>query len=421
MFRGCASLVPCVTSTSKGIWGMEFCPTRFDCTPRLGVDLHNYKLQEHLICVKTPALPANCIKPYEASDGWACLSMPTSQPGVVRYYGNLLSEASESKRCILLIVPKVLSTEFAPHTYRGCFDIYNETAPDLPLLAGPAYINMVNATQESCRYYCVVMVQPPSKYFGLDNGSNCRCDNSLSFIPSDEPTFCQSAALGNSAQAAGDIDHMNVWENADYVTPTQTGLAPASSPTGITSPDGSCGGTTGYHCIGYVDGECCSQYGYCGLTENHCLTGCQPFAGRCGRSNIPGFTTTQYSVSSTDLSAPTATPSGLITSPDGSCGPDTNYHCLGYVDGECCSPYNYCGGSNDHCEAGCQSDFGKCREVVSASQSSSTEAATPASPSATVRLNFLLCVQKLWSANRNKTYYKVSIMLLGVRFGPCPL
>lgn len=39
------------------------------------------------------------------------------------------------------------------------------------------------------------------------------------------------------------------------------------------STDGSCGGTV------KCDGACCSQYGFCGFTDAHCGTGCQPAFG----------------------------------------------------------------------------------------------------------------------------------------------
>lgn len=43
------------------------------------------------------------------------------------------------------------------------------------------------------------------------------------------------------------------------------------------STDGSCGTTV--TCAGTTWGSCCSQYGYCGNTDAHCGTGCQPDFG----------------------------------------------------------------------------------------------------------------------------------------------
>jgi len=78
-------------------------------------------------------------------------------------------------------------------------------------------------------------------------------------------------------------------------------------------------------------GQCCSQYGYCGMNESHCLLtkGCQSEYGTCFRL--------KYSV-------------------DGSCGPEAG-KCPGDL---CCSKYGWCGTGNSYCDVGCQSDFGKC-------------------------------------------------------------
>lgn len=46
---------------------------------------------------------------------------------------------------------------------------------------------------------------------------------------------------------------------------TQSGsstLTPPTATPSVVSQDGSCGGTNGYTCIGFADGECCSQYGW---------------------------------------------------------------------------------------------------------------------------------------------------------------
>lgn len=45
------------------------------------------------------------------------------------------------------------------------------------------------------------------------------------------------------------------------------------------SVDGTCGGTV--TCAGTHWGTCCSQYGWCGVTDEHCRAGCQPAFGTC--------------------------------------------------------------------------------------------------------------------------------------------
>lgn len=54
---------------------------------------------------------------------------------------------------------------------------------------------------------------------------------------------------------------------------------------GEISPDGTCGGTTGFTCKGSVYGDCCSQYHFCGSSEDYCGTGCDSGFGDCSISN----------------------------------------------------------------------------------------------------------------------------------------
>ncbi|KAF2845708.1 carbohydrate-binding module family 18 protein [Plenodomus tracheiphilus IPT5] len=182
---------------------------------------------------------------------------------------------------------------------------------------------------------------------------------------------------------------MNVWYNIDFRQPTTTGPAPTVSPIGTLSEEGTCGGDTGFNCIGYIDGECCSNYGWCGREYTHCgVDNCDPAFGKCGEDNIPGFTSVTYIVPSTELTSPTAVPSGTRVSDAGECGPAYEQNCVGYGRGECCSQWGYCGDTNLHCDAGCQSDFGNClpRLVVTSSASlpSATESpSSTGSPSAT--------------------------------------
>ncbi|OUM62881.1 carbohydrate-binding module family 18 protein, partial [Piromyces sp. E2] len=76
-------------------------------------------------------------------------------------------------------------------------------------------------------------------------------------------------------------------------------------------------------------GECCSQYGYCGTSKDHCGKGCQSEFGVCNNGN---------------------------EKKKERCGP--NYGSCS--SGDCCSKYGWCGTSSDHCGKGCQSEFGRC-------------------------------------------------------------
>ncbi|ORY85216.1 hypothetical protein LY90DRAFT_302423, partial [Neocallimastix californiae] len=78
------------------------------------------------------------------------------------------------------------------------------------------------------------------------------------------------------------------------------------------------------------EGECCSQYGYCGTTSAHCenTLGCQTEYGSCYASTAKGKCGKDY---------------GRCPKP---------YHC--------CSKSGYCGEGDDYCGTGCQSAYGLC-------------------------------------------------------------
>ncbi|KAK1532870.1 uncharacterized protein CCOS01_04853 [Colletotrichum costaricense] len=115
--------------------------------------------------------------------------------------------------------------------------------------------------------------------------------------------------------------------------------APPSGP-GSISPDGSCGGANQYNCTTSPFGDCCSSSGYCGTTLGHCGSGCQDLFGTCGAT--------------TNISS------------DGQCG-SNGKTCLGSTFGDCCSSGGYCGTSSDHCDAGCNAAFGTCSNADSGS------------------------------------------------------
>ncbi|KAF8540008.1 hypothetical protein BDD12DRAFT_57180 [Trichophaea hybrida] len=94
------------------------------------------------------------------------------------------------------------------------------------------------------------------------------------------------------------------------------------------SPDGTCGGINQYICGSDVN-KCCSQYGWCGDTTDHCGTKCQPSFGTCTGEEPPhcGLQGNGTSCSATS----------------------------------CCSENGYCGTTSDACSApGCQEGYGRC-------------------------------------------------------------
>ncbi|KAF1837299.1 glycoside hydrolase/deacetylase [Decorospora gaudefroyi] len=160
-------------------------------------------------------------------------------------------------------------------------------------------------------------------------------------------------SLGYKAVTVGDClgDPAANWyraaDGAAAPPSAPTTSAPASSATKVTT-DATCGGTSGYTCLGSSFGNCCSSAGWCGSTSAYCGSGCQSGFGNCG-SNI---------VSSAAPAAPSSP--GRKVSTEGNCGESSGYTCAGSSFGNCCSQYGYCGSTAAYCGTGCQSTFGTC-------------------------------------------------------------
>ncbi|KAJ1984100.1 hypothetical protein H4R33_004506 [Dimargaris cristalligena] len=85
-------------------------------------------------------------------------------------------------------------------------------------------------------------------------------------------------------------------------------------------------------------GQCCSQWGWCGVGDGFCGTGCQngPCSGNGGNNPQPTSTST----------IPTK-PTNIST--DGTC--DADKSCPG---SQCCSQWGFCGVGDGFCGAGCK-------------------------------------------------------------------
>jgi chitinase len=94
---------------------------------------------------------------------------------------------------------------------------------------------------------------------------------------------------------------------------TSTGAIPTQTAT-IPTPDGTCG-VSGYTCIGFVMGECCSPYGYCGSSSDHCGTGCQPGSGKCGIQSSSSVVMSSTIRPSSTLVSSTIRPSSTVPLP----------------------------------------------------------------------------------------------------------
>ncbi|ORX77037.1 glycoside hydrolase/deacetylase, partial [Anaeromyces robustus] len=110
------------------------------------------------------------------------------------------------------------------------------------------------------------------------------------------------------------------------------------TPTGKISTNGRCGKDNGNTVC--PDDLCCSQYGYCGESSEHCGTGCQSEFGQC------------KTVAAKNPGKP-----GEVST-NGRCGPDYGYTVC--PNNQCCSKHGYCGTKDEHCAPGCIKDYGKC-------------------------------------------------------------
>jgi len=125
---------------------------------------------------------------------------------------------------------------------------------------------------------------------------------------------------------------INIWSDGDNIRVTYT--LPQKYKTSV---DFTCGSEK-YKC---PKGYCCSNYGYCGKTDDYCnaSNGCQIKYGDC-------YSSKNY------------------------CGEGLG-RCM---DGFCCSKYGHCGTTDEHCSVsnGCQSEFGICKNQQQKQKSSTS-------------------------------------------------
>ncbi|OHW92115.1 chitin recognition protein [Colletotrichum incanum] len=178
--------------------------------------------------------------------------------------------------------------------------------------------------------------------FGNCCSKNGWCGSTASYCG----TGCQSKSSSSAGSSTGSASRS----------------AASSSSTLPVSSDGVCGASNGRQCFGSSSGNCCSQYGWCGSTPEHCGNGCQSAYGTCNSgssSSSSGTPASSGGATRASSSSPAAATNTKIST-NGQCGGTGGFNCLGSNFGDCCSPYNYCGNTPDHCDTGCQSNFGRC-------------------------------------------------------------
>ncbi|KAF2261285.1 hypothetical protein CC78DRAFT_561824 [Lojkania enalia] len=137
---------------------------------------------------------------------------------------------------------------------------------------------------------------------------------------------------------------------------------PLPSGTMVISLNGQCGNVT--TCAGSGFGNCCSEWYFCGNSNEYCGTGCRSAFGNCGGGQPPVSSPSSSTPTPTPTipsSTPTPTPTGRgPASSDGRCG--DGYYCDTSTFGRCCSDYGWCGNQEDYCRIayGCQPEWGLC-------------------------------------------------------------
>ncbi|KAK6099998.1 hypothetical protein MT418_001369 [Batrachochytrium dendrobatidis] len=122
--------------------------------------------------------------------------------------------------------------------------------------------------------------------------------------------------------------------------------APASKADYPISANSQCGEEFGTRC---PYNTCCSKYGFCGKTSDHCGNGCQKDYGICWDGDKPPKSPAQPKAPASKADYP--------ISANSQCGEEFGTRCPYNT---CCSKYGFCGKTSDHCENGCQKDYGIC-------------------------------------------------------------
>jgi hypothetical protein len=99
------------------------------------------------------------------------------------------------------------------------------------------------------------LTTPRYGYCGNTAG-HCGTGCNPLFGKCDGVSASSSLASSTSARASSS----SVASSSVRPSSVSSSTVPSATPSGKTSTDASCGGANGYTCIGFAEGECCSQY-----------------------------------------------------------------------------------------------------------------------------------------------------------------
>eukprot|EP00804_Cyclotella_cryptica_P010623 CCRYP_005442-RB/>CCRYP_005442-RB protein AED:0.09 eAED:0.09 QI:133/0.93/0.88/1/0.87/0.82/17/1617/824 len=193
-------------------------------------------------------------------------------------------------------------------------------------------------------------------------------------------------------------EHCDQTAMVPQTSATQTNFAPS---TGGAAPSvyGTCGGGDVGNGICANNNECCSMYGFCGTSEEHCANKVGNFgpnypaeAQATPQVYVPEATTPQVSVpaasSPATLAETLATPQTVTTQTEtasgvnieGTCGNGDVGNGICVDSEECCSAYGFCGTSLEHCT----NKVGSAGPDYPAEQQYTPPAQLPTTPQATI-------------------------------------
>jgi len=164
--------------------------------------------------------------------------------------------------------------------------------------------------------------------------------------------YCGTSDKHCKSGCQSEFGECKVVSTTTTIVTTKTTTKPTTKSSLPTSTNGKCGPSDG-KCPA---DKCCSKYGYCGKTDDHCGKGCQSEFGECKNTTTTTKTKTKTKKATTTTKKNTTSKTTIPISTNGKCG-KTDGKC---PSGKCCSKYGWCGTSDSHCGSGCQSEFGKC-------------------------------------------------------------
>lgn len=340
----------------------EINPTLYDCeNPGVGLEL---------------CLPDACEKLYEVQPGENCTVIAaatgTSWRTIVDYNGmvdqwcsNIWGAEPSWGNTICVSPPGGIFIHIPVNNTEGggvggpggSGDGYADTIVELP----PGSVLAKNTTIHCGEFY---VVKAGDTCRGIIVNANTPSDLFIAANPSlISAEACNENLKAGSTYCLHPLHKWNETAPSNSTGPAVPSGSPSASKTSSTMPtatstpvshpvslDGRCASNSLLKatCLGSSFGSCCSSYGNCGSTPQHCAIGtCQPEFGTCTGDKPPSF--------------------------DGTCGSQSPLGaiCQGSGFGECCSASGWCGDTADHCGAGCQS--GACTQPDPNTDSISTD------------------------------------------------